>query len=182
MYDIKNLNIWKDDDTRNDSNDLTQIDITEMELSVRSFNCLRRAGCQTVGDIMKRLDENEQGLKNIRNLGTRSEEEILEKLHAIKARYHRSGNYGGQSSGGGTGASGSGAPDGAGSGVGIRLVRPSYPVMNRKIDSFHLSESARNAFQENDIRYVRDLYRRRAGSEPGWYAVRELFDRVLAGE
>ncbi len=180
MYDIKNLNIWKDEDTRNDSNDFSQIDITEMELSVRSFNCLRRAGCQTVGDIMKRLDENEQGLKNIRNLGTRSEEEILEKLHAIKARYHRNGGSGGQGSG--TGNPGSGAPDGAGSGVGIRLVRPSYPVLNRKIDSFHLSESARNAFQENDIRYVRDLYRRRAGNEPGWYAVRELFDRVLAGE
>ena len=176
MYDIKNLNIWKDDTTQNNNNDFSQIDITEMELSVRSFNCLRRAGCQTVGDIMKRLDENEQGLKNIRNLGTRSEEEILEKLHAIKARYSRNCGAGGQ-------GSGTGNPGSAdGSGVGIRLVRPSYPVLNRKIDSFHLSESARNAFQENDIRYVRDLYRRRAGSEPGWYAVRELFDRVLAGE
>ena len=181
MYDIKNLNIWKDDTTQNNNNDFSQIDITEMELSVRSFNCLRRAGCQTVGDIMKRLDENEQGLKNIRNLGARSEEEILEKLHAIKARYNRNGGSGGQGSG--TGNPGSGTPGCTdGSGVGIRLVRPSYPVLNRKIDSFHLSESARNAFQENDIRYVRDLYRRRAGNEPGWYAVRELFDRVLAGE
>ena len=49
-----------------------------LDLSVRSYNCLKRAGIQTVGDILACGD-----LSNIRNLGRKSEEEIRQKLQTF---------------------------------------------------------------------------------------------------
>ncbi|MBQ8919707.1 MAG: DNA-directed RNA polymerase subunit alpha [Acidaminococcaceae bacterium] len=51
--------------------------IEEMDLSVRSNNCLRRAGINTVGDL---INKSEEDLKKVRNLGTKSLEEIIKKL------------------------------------------------------------------------------------------------------
>ena len=51
--------------------------IDELELSVRAYSCLRRAGIQTVGQL-RRLGREE--LLQIRNLGRKSTEEILQKL------------------------------------------------------------------------------------------------------
>jgi len=51
--------------------------IEEMDLSVRSNNCLRRAGINTVGDL---INKSEDDLKKVRNLGTKSLEEIIKKL------------------------------------------------------------------------------------------------------
>ena len=54
MYkDIWNRSIWKKEEERPARIEDYSGDIEELNLSVRSFNCLRRAGCQTVGDIMK---------------------------------------------------------------------------------------------------------------------------------
>ena len=51
--------------------------IEELELSVRAYNCLKRAGINTVGELMEMsLDD----LLKIRNLGRRSTEEVLEAL------------------------------------------------------------------------------------------------------
>jgi len=58
----------------------TDINIDDLDLSVRSYNCLRRAGLDTVADII-RLSEGE--LMQIRNLGRKSYEEILEKLDSM---------------------------------------------------------------------------------------------------
>lgn len=56
------------------------ITVDEMELSVRSYNCLRRAGYNTVADIIaKTYDE----LKCIRNLGKKSLEEIINKVNEL---------------------------------------------------------------------------------------------------
>lgn len=55
------------------------IDISELNLSVRSYNCLRRAGWNTVGDILKSIDD-KQDLRRVRNLGSRSADEILQIL------------------------------------------------------------------------------------------------------
>lgn len=55
----------------------------ECDLSVRSFNCLRRSGLETVGDVVKRYYET--GLLGIRNLGAVSINEIRQKLYAIGA-------------------------------------------------------------------------------------------------
>lgn len=52
--------------------------IEEMDLSVRSFNCLRRAGCYTLGDICDIAREG--NLHKLRNVGKKSIEEILSKI------------------------------------------------------------------------------------------------------
>ena len=59
--------------------ELLETPIEELELSVRSFNCLRRAGMATVGDIVQNIDTREDLLK-IRNLGIRSADEIMTAL------------------------------------------------------------------------------------------------------
>ena len=51
--------------------------LEEMDLSVRSFNCLKRAGISTIDDI---IAMNEDELKTVRNLGKRSYDEIMGKL------------------------------------------------------------------------------------------------------
>lgn len=55
--------------------------IDELELSVRSYNCLKRAGINTVGELRKMSDEE---LGKIRNMGRKSMEEIKEKLAAME--------------------------------------------------------------------------------------------------
>lgn len=51
--------------------------IEELDLSVRSFNCLKRAGINTVGDLVKTTEED---MKKVRNLGAKSLEEVINKL------------------------------------------------------------------------------------------------------
>ena len=51
--------------------------ILELELSQRSYNCLKRAGVNTLGDLLKMSSEQ---LVNVRNLGKKSLEEIMQKL------------------------------------------------------------------------------------------------------
>ena len=51
-------------------------DIQEMDLSVRSFNCLKRAGISTIGDLVEKIDSGSD-LLNLRNLGEKSASEIM---------------------------------------------------------------------------------------------------------
>lgn len=53
-------------------------DIAELDLSVRAYNCLKRDGINTFGDLVDRAKEGD--MLRIRNLGRRSLEEILDKL------------------------------------------------------------------------------------------------------
>jgi len=53
--------------------------IEELELGVRSYNCLKRAGIQTVGDL---LQKSESELNAIPNFGRKSIEEVIETLKA----------------------------------------------------------------------------------------------------
>ena len=52
--------------------------IEEMDLSLRSFNCLKRAGFDTVEDI---VNKSEAELKTIKNFGRKSLEEVKDKIH-----------------------------------------------------------------------------------------------------
>ena len=54
--------------------------IEELDLSVRSYNCLKRAGINTVQELMQR---NEEEMMKVRNLGRKSLEEVLIKLDAL---------------------------------------------------------------------------------------------------
>ena len=61
------------------SNGLDEILIEELELGVRSYNCLKRAGVQTVGDLVRK---SRSELNAIPNFGQKSIEEVIETLHA----------------------------------------------------------------------------------------------------
>jgi DNA-directed RNA polymerase subunit alpha len=60
-------------------NALDDILIEELELGVRSYNCLKRAGIQTVGDLVSKT---EAELNAIPNFGKKSIDEVVETLHA----------------------------------------------------------------------------------------------------
>ena len=51
-----------------------------MELYVRSFNCLKRAGIATVEDLTNR---SENDMMKVRNLGKKSLDEVIAKLHSL---------------------------------------------------------------------------------------------------
>src|SRR5881275_1392252 len=60
-------------------NAMDDILIEELELGVRSYNCLKRAGIQTVGDLVAKT---EAELNAIPNFGKKSIDEVIETLHA----------------------------------------------------------------------------------------------------
>ena len=61
------------------NNGLDEILIEELELGVRAYNCLKRAGVQTVGDLVRKTRSE---LNAIPNFGQKSIEEVIETLHA----------------------------------------------------------------------------------------------------
>jgi len=61
------------------ANAMDDILIEELELGVRSYNCLKRAGIQTVGDLVAKT---ESELNAIPNFGKKSIDEVIETLHA----------------------------------------------------------------------------------------------------
>ena len=62
---------------------LNETEIEALELSVRSGNCLYRAGYRTIGELVAAIDSRED-LKKIRNCGTKSIDEILEQLFCFQ--------------------------------------------------------------------------------------------------
>lgn len=76
--------------------DLSKLDdkITLLDLSIRSYNCLSRAGCDTIGDVLELIKKNDAkadvtepaedilywNLLKIRNMGKRSATEVIDKL------------------------------------------------------------------------------------------------------
>ena len=54
--------------------------IEDLELSVRSFNCLKRASISTVEDL---INKTESDMMKVRNLGKKSLDEVTNKLHAL---------------------------------------------------------------------------------------------------
>ena len=57
-----------------------EMTIEELDLSVRSFNCLKRAGINTVEDL---INKSEEDMMKVRNLGRKSLEEVEQKLEAL---------------------------------------------------------------------------------------------------
>ena len=54
--------------------------IEELDLSVRSYNCLKRAGVHTVEDLASKTEED---MMRVRNLGRKSLEEVLQKMESL---------------------------------------------------------------------------------------------------
>ena len=67
----------EDDDSKDEVLDMS---IDELELSVRSYNCLKRAGINTVAELCNRTSED---MMKVRNLGRKSLEEVLAKLKEL---------------------------------------------------------------------------------------------------
>ena len=63
-----------------------EMTIEELEMSVRSFNCLKRAGIDTVEDLTNRTEED---MIKVRNLGKKSLEEVIQKLHSLGLDFRR---------------------------------------------------------------------------------------------
>lgn len=68
--------VWKGDESEVKEQILTKT-IEDLDLSVRSFNCLKRAGINTVGDLISKSPEE---MMRVRNLGKKSLEEVIAKL------------------------------------------------------------------------------------------------------
>jgi DNA-directed RNA polymerase subunit alpha len=56
--------------------------IEELELSVRAYNCLKRAGITKVGEVLERLQKGKEEILAIRNFGQKSLDELMERLQA----------------------------------------------------------------------------------------------------
>lgn len=77
--DMKELNVLK---TREEDKQqrVLEMSIEDMELSVRSFNCLKRAGINTVEDLTRKSKED---MLKVRNLGLKSLDEVIKKLESF---------------------------------------------------------------------------------------------------
>lgn len=158
MYDIRNLNIWKPEENKKCNEKLfLNADITELNLGVRAFNCLKRAGCNTVQDVLNCMGEEGEGLRKIRNLGARSENEIKERIEEyreycsaqIKPIVKKS-----------------------------TIIKPAKRMWDKKVDEFHISKDTLCQLNACGIFQVGDLYEKSLKAEPGWYVVRELFEMI----
>jgi DNA-directed RNA polymerase subunit alpha len=67
---------------------LLDMTIEELDLSVRSYNCLKRAGINTVGELVRKTEEE---MMKVRNLGKKSLEEVEHKLIDLGFALNKSG-------------------------------------------------------------------------------------------
>ena len=70
--------VWKGDETESREK-ILNMTIEELDLSVRSFNCLKRAGINTVDDLINKSPDE---MMRVRNLGKKSLEEVIVKLQS----------------------------------------------------------------------------------------------------
>ena len=75
-YDTE-IMVDKGEDTKEKILEMT---IEELDLSVRSFNCLKRAGINTVEDLTNKTEDD---MMKVRNLGKKSLDEVINKLHSF---------------------------------------------------------------------------------------------------
>ena len=66
--------------TTDEKEKVLEMNIDELELSVRSYNCLKRAGINTVQELINKTPED---MMNVRNLGRKSLDEVLAKLKEL---------------------------------------------------------------------------------------------------
>lgn len=72
--------IFKDTDEDKEKNHVFDTVIEDVDFSVRTYNCLKRAGINTVGDLVVRSEED---MMKVRNLGKKSLEEVVLKLDEL---------------------------------------------------------------------------------------------------
>ena len=73
----QNILVSQDDDK---AQKVMEMSVEDLDLSVRSYNCLKRAGIHTVADLTKRTEDD---MLKVRNLGRKSLEEVVKKLEEL---------------------------------------------------------------------------------------------------
>jgi len=61
---------------------IAEVNIEDLDLTVRAYNCLKRTGITKVGEILEKLERSEEEILSIRNFGQKSLDELKEKLEA----------------------------------------------------------------------------------------------------
>lgn len=74
---IQDMQVLQEEEKEEEENEFLNLTIEELDLSVRSYNCLKRASINDVEDL---VEKTEKEMMDVRNLGKKSLEEILEKL------------------------------------------------------------------------------------------------------
>ena len=167
MNSIANMCIWKKkDETAVKDLEFKEASIDNLCLTNRPVNCLKRVGCKTIGDLVKIIDS-ETGLKSVRNLGTKSEQEILEKLNEFRETFKL------KSPGGQVCSSGS-----VSSFKGL-LLKPKGKAWYTKIEEYGIPSSSVEFLHGCGVYYVADLYTANLVKDPGWKAVSELFEAMV---
>jgi DNA-directed RNA polymerase subunit alpha len=64
-----------------------EMSVEELDLSVRSYNCLKRAGINTVDELTQKTEED---MMKVRNLGKKSLEEVGKKLDELNLSLKKS--------------------------------------------------------------------------------------------
>jgi len=77
--DIEDVEIMVEKE-EDDKDKILEMSIDELDLSVRSYNCLKRAGINTIGELTERTAED---MMKVRNLGKKSLQEVEERLAAF---------------------------------------------------------------------------------------------------
>ncbi len=77
INEVINNHEFIEEEKKQDDSTLLSIPIEELDLSVRSYNCLKRQGIETIHQI---IDRNRADVEKIRNLGKKSFKEILQKI------------------------------------------------------------------------------------------------------
>ena len=75
----------EEEDTSSDLKEALNKPLEELELSARAINCLKEAGIETIGQLVTKTEEE---LLNVRNFGTKSLNEVKEKLEQFNPRLH----------------------------------------------------------------------------------------------
>ena len=76
--EIKHVVVEKDLSSKTEK--ILEMNIEDLDLSVRSYNCLKRASVNTVGDL---ADKTVEEMMKVRNLGRKSLEEVIQKLESL---------------------------------------------------------------------------------------------------
>jgi DNA-directed RNA polymerase subunit alpha len=71
---------FKDTDEGSSKNHVLDTVIEDLDFSVRTYNCLKRAGINSIGDLVARSEED---MMKVRNLGKKSLEEVIQKLEEL---------------------------------------------------------------------------------------------------
>jgi DNA-directed RNA polymerase subunit alpha len=82
---VDEVEITSEEDENNKER-ILEMTIEEMDLSVRSYNCLKRAGINTVEELIRKTDEE---MMKVRNLGKKSLEEVQNKLSELGLRLRK---------------------------------------------------------------------------------------------